>query len=361
MRYLFAILILCIYTGGLFAQDYTEEPLMAYKNNNLWHVLDYDGDEIFSLENVEKISAYSEGFYTLKLAASHPEHPGRWAYANREGKITIVPDADIVKNFTEGRAVIIKIKGEYKKSKMFGFIDTLGNEIVPTDLIYASDYQEGRAYCMDFDKNKFYLDKNGNRVLTLDSLVGYPYSDGLACVTTKALKCGYMNRDGEVVIDLKFDEPGEFSEGLAQALIYDKVGYIDTTGTYVIEKQFDLGKPFKEGRAVVGYADHNYRFKYAYIDKKGNRLCDPVYEWASDYHEGMALVLKEGKLGFLSLDGLEAIPIKYNFAVDFANGIAYVSSKEDNFKAYIDKSGEEVFEVPAFEKAIDLRINKALR
>ncbi len=360
MRYYVAIFLI-LFSLGLFAQETGNDPLMAYKNDNLWHIINHEGEELFSLENVDKISAYSEGFYTLKLADNHPVFPGKWAYANREGKITIVPDADIVKNFIEGRAVIIKIVGQYKKSKMFGFIDTLGNQIVEPSLIYASDYQEGTAYCMDEYKSKFYLDKAGEKVLTLDSLVGYPYSDGLACVTTKALKCGYMDQAGNVVIDLQFDEPGEFSEGLAQALIYDKVGYIDTTGNYVIEKQFDLAKPFKDGRAVVGYADHNYRFKYAYIDKQGNRLCEVIYDWASDYYEGLALVLKDGKLGYLDMDGKESIPMKYNYAVDFANGLAYVASKEENLKAYIDKTGEVVFEVPQFEKAIDLRHNKPLR
>ncbi len=360
MKYLIAVFLI-LFSSSLFGQEFADTPLMAYKISDKWHVLDHEGEELFSLEHVDKISAYSEGFYTLKLSNSHPEYPGKWAYANRNGQITIVPDADLVKDFSNGRAGIIKIVGEYKKSKMFGFIDTTGKITVEPNLIYASDYREGRAYCMDEDKNKFYLDTEGNRVLTLDSLVGYPYSNGLACVTTKALKCGYMNEDGEIVIDLQFDEPGEFSEGLAQALIYDKVGYIDTTGQYVIEKQYDLGKPFKEGRAVVGFADHNYRFKYAYIDKQGNRLCDFVYEWASDYNEGLALVLKEGKLGFLAADGSVAIPIKYNYAVDFANGIAYVASKSENLRAYIDKSGETILEVPEFTKAIDLRHNKPLR
>jgi hypothetical protein len=360
MKYLVSALFILL-TVSLFSEDFANEPLMGYKKDNLWYVINHDGEKLFELPHVEKITSYSEGFYTLKFDETHPKYPNQWAYANRDGKVTIVPEADLVKDFKEGRAVILKIVGEYKKSKQFGFIDTTGKVVVPVNLIYASDFKEGRAYCMDFEKNKFYLDRSGNKVLTLDSLVGYPYSEGLACITTKALKCGYMNTAGEIVIDMKFDEPGEFSEGLAHALVYDKVGFIDTTGNYVIEKQFDLAKPFKEGRAVVGFADHNYKFKYAYINKSGERLCEVVYDWASDYNDSMALVMKDGKLGYLNHEGQEAIAPVYNYALDFANGIAYVSTKENNLKAYIDKSGETVFEVPEFEKAIDFRVNKTIR
>src|SRR5688500_6641363 len=56
---------------------------------------------------------------------------------------------------------------------------------------------------------------------------------------------------GRIVIPARFDEAGQFSDGLAAVRIGAKFGYIDKQGTIVIQPQFDFANPFAEGVAAA--------------------------------------------------------------------------------------------------------------
>src|SRR5262245_834004 len=66
-----------------------------------------------------------------------------------------------------------------------------------------------------------------------------------------------VNKDAAVqpatmAIPARFDEAGQFSEGLAPVRIGGKFGYVDTQGEVVIPPQFDFANPFSEGVAAAG-------------------------------------------------------------------------------------------------------------
>lgn len=54
------------------------------------------------------------------------------------------------------------------------------------------------------------------------------------------------------------------------------------------------------------------------------------YDYCSDFHEGLAMVMKDGKCGFIDTTGTEIIPLKYAYAWDFSNGMARVAFTIDN-------------------------------
>lgn len=67
------------------------------------------------------------------------------------------------------------------------------------------------------------------------------------------------------------------------------------------------------------------------------------YEKVGDFHNGLASVVKEGKVGYINKYGEEIIPCKYdphygnsNFTEEFA--VVY----KDSYYGYIDKSGKEI-------------------
>ena len=65
------------------------------------------------------------------------------------------------------------------------------------------------------------------------------------------------------------------------------------------------------------------------------------YSWISDlFFEGLAMVTKDGKYGYINEEGEEVIPCKHNEAWDFSEGLAKV--KKDGKWGYINKEGEEV-------------------
>jgi uncharacterized membrane protein YhaH (DUF805 family) len=62
------------------------------------------------------------------------------------------------------------------------------------------------------------------------------------------------------------------------------------------------------------------------------------YDKVWDFSEGMAVVLLDGKYGYIDKTGKEVIPLKYDNAWDFSDGLAAVEL--DGKKFYIDKTGK---------------------
>jgi hypothetical protein len=89
-------------------------------------------------------------------------------------------------------------------------------------------------------------------------------------------KWGYIDIDGNMVIEPRFDEAYEFSEGLAGVNINGKYGYIDDKGNVAIEARWDsysMDSSFKEGMAVVELDG-----SYGYIDKSGDVVVEPQFD-----------------------------------------------------------------------------------
>ena len=49
------------------------------------------------------------------------------------------------------------------------------------------------------------------------------------------------------------------------------------------------------------------------------------YDWKGEYYEGLAMVRLDKKYGFIDKTGKEVIPIKYDDASSFSEGLASVS------------------------------------
>jgi WG containing repeat len=124
-------------------------------------------------------------------------------------------------------------------------------------------------------------------------------------------------------------------------------GYINTRGAFVIPPQYALARGFHDGVAVVGlgqgpFMDDTERF---YIDRRGVRLDRPY----SPYAFGPLRPVQVGALwGYENEKGELAIPVRYEAALEFTEGLAAV--KLDGKMGFIDEHGDMVI-APAFERA----------
>ena len=100
-----------------------------------------------------------------------------------------------------------------------------------------------------------------------------------------------------------------------------------------IENKYDFIKDFFEGLAMVR---KNYR--YGYIDKEGNEVIALQYEDAKDFSEGLAMVCKNYRYGYIDKEGNEVIALQYEDAENFSEGLAVV--RKDGKFGYIDRNGE---------------------
>jgi len=120
-------------------------------------------------------------------------------------------------------------------------------------------------------------------------------------------------------------------------------GYIDKKGNVVINPQFDYANKFSEGLAAVKIGD-----KWGYVDKMGKYVINPQFDRAGDFSEGRAAVMMGDKWGYVNKTGKLVINPQFKFADDFLGGWAFVSyesqENENGFRqGYIDKTGASVY------------------
>jgi hypothetical protein len=189
-----------------------------------------------------------------------------------------------------------------------------------------------------------------------------PFSDGVALVLTDAGRIGYIDKTGTMVIPDQFEsEPvsaallknfaGQtypfrgrgFSEGLASVRVAGstggKHGYIDKTGEMVISPQFDYAADFSEGLAVVGIGEQESTRRYGYIDKTGAFVVNPQYGFAYEFSEGLAEVQVNNKFGYIDRTGKMVVPpLSAIGGPRFSEGLVGMSI--GGRQGYFDRSGQ---------------------
>ena len=113
-----------------------------------------------------------------------------------------------------------------------------------------------------------------------------------------------------------------------------KYGFSDINKKLIIEAKYDDAYNLSEGLIRV-----MQKKKWGFIDKTGNTVIPLKFDYASDFYEGLAVVKLNGKWGYIDKTGSVVFPIKYDEAGDFSEGLAFV--KLNGERSFIDKSGEQ--------------------
>jgi len=119
---------------------------------------------------------------------------------------------------------------------------------------------------------------------------------------------------------------------------YPKINVIAETAL-----DFEYVSFFSEGLALVMAGNNansgRFNWKYGYIDMTGELVIPVQYDYAMDFSEGLAAVYmqKNGGWGFIGKTGELAVPFMYEQASPFCEGLAAVS--KDGKWGYIDAAG----------------------
>lgn len=158
---------------------------------------------------------------------------------------------------------------QFEKDNKYGFMDTMGNVIIPAEFEITGWWSEGRGGLKKDGKWGF-CDRNGSIVIDYKYEWAGEFYHGLAPVENDSFMFGYINTEGEVVIPFKYDRAGCFYEGLAAVKAGNQWGFIDTSDAVAIPFQFsDVTMGFQNDTAVVRFSDYG---GYRYIDHQGNDL-----------------------------------------------------------------------------------------
>ena len=193
-------------------------------------------------------------------------------YMNKKGEFVIKEKFESAGRFSEGLAAV-EFNGKW------GYIDKKGEFVIEPQFGFAYPFSEGLAN-VEKGGEKYFIDYTGQVVFEIEDKysVGH-FSEGLADITINtskrrykfSSKGGYINRSGKLVIKIKYDYVGSFSNGLAVVRVDKKNGFIDTTGKFVVKPKFNSADSFKNGLARV-----EINSKLGYIDTQGNYVWEPT-------------------------------------------------------------------------------------
>jgi len=261
--------------------------------------------------------SFSEGLALVQLGEL-------WGYIDRTGKFAIPPKFEEAESFSEGFAAI----GYYDKDLEWmttyprkgrwvrRFINKSGGWAVPGDYDGISrGFDKGMAivsrslgYSEKYKgmiSESYVMDISGRELWKLDSASVHWFSDNAIIVEVERKAKGYdslynfKDRDGKLLCDRGFENPDDFSEGLAAVRVDNKYGFINKQCNFVIEPQFSSASGFSDGLAAVESGSSLTGF----INKSGKWVIEPKFRWVSGFNEGFALILNGSKSGYIDRTG----------------------------------------------------------
>lgn len=291
---------------------------------------------VFVLADTEYNWGYSEGIIRLDNAQ------GKTGYLDSLGNVIVPFTYDTGYNYSENVAWVLK-------NGKWGAIDSKGKIILPfTYLTKGSQFKYGLSIVRQGD---FYgaVDKTGKTVIPhrytmLEQLVSV-HDNITEAVFVASLegKYGMLDKSGRIILPMEYDSIGCWtdSEGFLTVTKDHKYGFVSQTGEIVIPCEYDYVKGFLEDVAVV-----SKNGKYGFINAKNELVIDYMDYFPTSFHEGMAKVVKNGshtqilldgnyECGYIDKTGRLMIPIEYSSGNDFHNGVACV--KKGNFYGVINR------------------------
>lgn len=299
---------------------YLRDGLVKIKMNDKYGIIKLDGDEVVPC--IYDAIDYKGGW--ISVGAN-----GKYGFLDITGKQIQPCVYDNAISFFSGWGVV-------EKDKKWGAINVYGIEIIPFDNWTFSEYStiwtDNLIILQLRYSNKWGLADQTGRIIICDS---YEYVGG-------DVGRQYMNQYADIDVGLFSSEPAEDSEvllsyweGMSPVSRDGLCGFIDENGEEVIPCKYKCVSTFNNGIARV---KKDY-YTWLFIDKGDNVILQLDYEGVSDFAEGLALVMRNGKCGYIDISGNEVIPCVYEKARLFNNGVAPV--KNDKW-VFIDKLGNVV-------------------
>jgi len=337
------------------------------KKGDLWGFIDVNGKVV-----VEPV--YMAGFDVPIFANGlcgiyNPKEDAR-GYINTSGEVIIPFTIYSTRPFYDTITVIYQ-PGDAggTKSARVSIIDMKGKVLVeyaPTAYSYETHFIDGLARISKDFKSGF-MDKTGKIVIEAKYDDARDFSEGLAAVQfTNDLgesKWGYVDKEGNVKIDFMFqNEPTSFTSGRAFIRgTNGKMGIIDNTGKIIVDPKYQQIFPYENGFATASIMDEKWQTTHEIIDvngkavkkfekdKKGNQI-----QLYSGFKDGLAIAMENYKYGFIDTKGNIVVKCEFRKLNQLNNDRAYAEQYDDKTKkvtyGFIDKKGKFVIinEAPAW-------------
>jgi hypothetical protein len=181
-----------------------------------------------------------------------------------------------------------------------------------------------------------FIDPNGHWRIAPRFSWALEFQEGLAVVLNNG-HWSHIDEQGSIQIEGDFQRVESFSDGVAAAKLNGKWGYIDKRGVWIIEPKFEKALEFEYGMAAVKFLDES---SLVYINKSGEPVISTAKDcYAEKFSEGV-VPLCTGSCAFVDPTGEKAIPLEFQNAEGFSEGLAGVELDDEIF--FIDHSGKTI-------------------
>lgn len=242
------------------------------------------------------------------------EIKGKWGYMDAKGNMKINPRYDYAAEFNEGYAVVaLNLLPCLIDSNEKRVIDTAQYEFLGT-------FRQGLCAARDYKFNYYYLDARGQKVISLpkDVYAAFPFYNGVARISKKVDEV--EQKFGHDIVNLGY-----------------RFAYINRKGEFLCDFLYEDADDMVEDAARV-----KVKTKFGLIGKEGKEIIAPTYFNISSFSEGLAVADAGGKYGYVNTKGEQVIPATFDYCTMFNNGFA---AFEANGKyGYINKEGKVVIE-----------------
>lgn len=210
----------------------------------------------------------------------------------------------------------IEVDGKY------GFIDSLGQEIIKPQYLFASEFREGLALVVTDTILKANLIDYSKCKDSFDSLT-IKYDNSHKSDTTITYKYGYIDIKNNLIIDPTLQLTEDYSEDVKNAMKKHEMTFSNLV--FYNERAF-----FQDIKSK----------KYGFINKKGDIVIEPKYVNVNSFSDSLASVnfgktKDDSEWGYINTEGETIIKGKYTNAKDFSEGLATVFIADYNIQADI--------------------------
>jgi hypothetical protein len=247
-------------------------------------------------------------FLTAGMLANGTLLPGRansydslkWGFINKSGLVAAAPRWDSAHNFSDGLAVVELADRSYVIEKNGAVAFEL-----PRPVRTAFDWKYGGGrFAVQLGERWGFFDTSGKEVVPARFSHIYGFADGFWDVTgdvKNPTKTGMLQVDGNGLLkNCSYVASGSLHEGLARVWVGNKAGFVDAKGKLVIPAKFVWADDFHDGVSLVVIngkrvpgSISRWDGEKGAIDTSGNLLFEHQFYYVDSFHCGLARVWQQ--------------------------------------------------------------------
>jgi len=243
-------------------------------------------------------------------------------------------------------AAINETKAQVQIGGLWGLAESDGVLLIPCEYEKVSTFSADRVIVKK-DGEIYAVNEDNNRVAKLSEQAS-DFDNFAGNRVSLLIDQNWYRASGDLIVGTSsFEQIGMYSAGYAAAKTGGKWGVIDLGTGWYVPAEYDgiisdeLGRCFARGAVFARRGDR------VYLLIRGQETGD-VFDDARPFsNEGYAAVKKEGKWGYIDLDGTVTVDFMFDEALSFGQHLAAVKLGE--YWGYISLYGRVVIEPVFFD------------